>query len=399
MLHDLSHFCTPTERFGADNYFGECFDLAAAFVPSGAVGLVIGLAAVAGLIMGIVVRMNESDSNTGKVVLNAVLTTVYAGFGAYFGSVGGTVFGELLGVKGMEVILWVLALIILAGGVLGVWHGTRGVGWRILGAVLFGGLCTAVVTAAVFAHMVPGSEDFSASYASYLNAMGITCAAIGGFQGAVSGAWRTLHPALGWLVIPITTSWGLLGTTIGSMMHIATWVFYAGGGKLYEPCRHTFMHAYEDGFKVQPGFGFSQGATITLTGHPSKGLLWHEGTHVLQHVIFGPIMQLSYLMWGVGGALIGALAGVIKGRSWAWTLHGAYAWAYVNNPWEIWEYWQAWFDAQRKTRTVSSAVSHDGTRSSDFVLDGLGAGALTVVYIAIVSVLWGLLLLGGAGVI
>jgi hypothetical protein len=60
----------------------------------------------------------------------------------------------------------------------------------------------------------------------------------------------------------------------------------------------------------------------------------HESQHVLQHFIFGPIFTVSYVGWMVPAAIVGLVVGLIKGKG----FNGVEAWAYYNNPWEIWAY-------------------------------------------------------------
>ncbi len=68
-----------------------------------------------------------------------------------------------------------------------------------------------------------------------------------------------------------------------------------------------------------------------MTGDPVET---HESHHVLQHFIFGPIFTVSYMLWFIPAAVIGLIVGLIAGKG----IAGVEAWAYYNNPWEIWAY-------------------------------------------------------------
>src|SRR5262249_26010270 len=69
-------------------------------------------------------------------------------------------------------------------------------------------------------------------------------------------------------------------------------------------------HVYEGGFALKSDFAFTQGNVISNAGQGGKGInasfiANHEELHVWQSRIFGPLFQVTYIVWAVGGFIVG----------------------------------------------------------------------------------------------
>ncbi len=155
---------------------------------------------------------------------------------------------------------------------------------------------------------------------------------VGTLSGFFDGLWATHNfKGLGWLSLPLDTTWGLSGTTNGVLLHL---VNFAWADHADEPQRG--VHRYRQGFRFKSGFAFTQGAVMSgMDGHPPDTPLHdHEHLHVWQNRWFGPFFTISYLGW-MAIMLLPALlipkSGVNAFLRVEWL-------AYYNNPWELWAY-------------------------------------------------------------
>ncbi|MFW6087456.1 MAG: hypothetical protein ACODAG_09650, partial [Myxococcota bacterium] len=323
----------------------------------------------------------------GAFLGGGIETCAYAAAGAYFGSAGGLLFAELLGPVAFGVVAASLAVACLVGSVLGGMHGDggamKGIGVLALLAV------TAALAFGAWRCLQVGEGDVAARYEGFLNTAAIVGGGVAGLNGLIVGVTRAAHPKLGWLVVPVVSSWGLLGTTLGLLMHLGSWLFFADFGRPRNAAERSVIEAsrrnplafvaHANGFRVMPGFFFTQGAVMTAwTTHG----VWHEAVHVLQHVIFGPLFVISYVLWLIVMGAVGFFVGLAKPSGGP---HGAFAWGYLNNPWEVWEYKTSWNGQSATPRKVRWA---DPGRRDDMVLGDGPALAVTVV--------WVLLWVGGA---
>ena len=144
----------------------------------------------------------------------------------------------------------------------------------------------------------------------------------------------------GWLKFAADYSLGAVGTALGGLL-IATNSFWPSRQYREDLSHRQNRHVYDGGF----GFGsyaFTQG-NVTSNMHLSPGrasLLEHEKKHTFQSRVFGPLFQASYVVWLIGGGIVGM---VVLGP-YAKFVHGDSYWdtvfdvAYHDNPWETWAY-------------------------------------------------------------
>ena len=113
--------------------------------------------------------------------------------------------------------------------------------------------------------------------------------------------------------------------------------------------RRANRHVYEGGYSVRPGFALAignvvsgGGGTAGLRGDSARVVRRrrlidvHEGTHLFQNRLLGPLYSLGYLGWMASAAVVGLLVGLAKDRRHLWSIIETLA--YYDNPFEYWAY-------------------------------------------------------------
>lgn len=285
----------------------------------GSFGIALGVGALAGALAGATIGMNGiaaakfvfAYSNVGHAALGWVAV---AGLTVPAGAIIGTTVAGASGADWKDTLKYAgygteAGLLVAAGGALG--HATG----AALGALGIGGAMLPVYTAAA-----------------------------GALNGAITG-WRGIYDwggGTGFLAFASDSTWGLVGTTLGSIMSIGNTL--AGAGYRDDLSRRQNRQVFLEGFYLKPGAAFTQGNTIsnlnTDQGSFSPGLLDHETLHITQNRIFGPAFQTTYVAWAVGGGIVATVyVGVqfLRGRKinlW----DALYTVSYQDNPWEYWAY-------------------------------------------------------------
>ncbi len=321
-------------------------------------------------------RLVQSKSALA-VVGEGFETALYAVLGCLGGLLGGLFFTYIFPPGLYAAIAVALGLVCIAGIVLGFLRGNAHLAFKLFGLLAY------LVLGGVF--VVSGiliwSHGYSAGYVGWFSA---ALAFTGALNGVLFGLYRSAHWSVGWLLVTVNGSWGALGNLTGLLLHVGSWLFFsAKGGAGSRPRRvlagseRRFFHCWENGMRILPDYFFSQGAVMTAW---SQHGMWHEAVHVLQHYVFGPLMLVSYVAWAAVMAVVGGVVGLARGNG-LW--HGAFAYAYVNNPWEVWEYQSSWGTASATPRRVTSAVVAPGKRNTDLVFSTPLAWTLTVIWIAV----------------
>ena len=175
-------------------------------------------------------------------------------------------------------------------------------------------------------------------------------AVVGGLNGLISGAvglygW---HRGKGWLFFVLDSTWGLLGNLLALVLHILN---HVGGDPVYvnDTCSRTNRHVYEGGIGLRRGFALALGNVISNAGGSvglrgeservakrRKFVVAHEGVHVLQNRLFGPLYQAIYVGWMAVFAVIGVLIWLLRERKDLGQIIETLA--YYNNPFEYWAY-------------------------------------------------------------
>jgi RHS repeat-associated protein len=166
--------------------------------------------------------------------------------------------------------------------------------------------------------------------------------AMGGMNGLISGmhgiydwgSWK------GWAAFLSDSTWGLLGTSLGNMVHIVN-IFWPDSNYRHDLSHRQNRHVYEGGFRLKKGFAFTQGNVISNAGQGGKGINAsfisnHEELHIWQSRLFGPLYQVTYVVWGLGGLIVGTIVWLTDtDQSWGSLVETA---AYYDNPFEYWAY-------------------------------------------------------------
>lgn len=173
---------------------------------------------------------------------------------------------------------------------------------------------------------------------------------MGGMNGLVSGVngiydWTSVD---GWFAFLSDSTWGLIGTSLGNVLHIIN-AFDSDSNYRGDLSRRQNRHVYEGGIALKDGFAFTLGNVISNAGgnvglDPSTpagaGRLQfvadHEELHIWQSRFFGPLYQGTYIVWGVGGFLVGTVVWLFNtDESYGSIIETA---AYYDNPFEYWAY-------------------------------------------------------------
>jgi RHS repeat-associated protein len=166
-------------------------------------------------------------------------------------------------------------------------------------------------------------------------------AVMGGMNGLISGIhgiydWGSVD---GWFAFLSDSTWGLIGTTLGNVVHVIN--LFGNTGYREDLSRRQNRHVYEGGFYLKEGFTFTQGNVISNAGQNGSGInasfiANHEELHVWQQRFFGPLFQITYVVWGIGGFIVGSVVWLTDtNQNWGSLVETA---AYYDNPFEYWAY-------------------------------------------------------------
>ena len=175
-------------------------------------------------------------------------------------------------------------------------------------------------------------------------------AIVGALNGVISGATGLYawHRAKGWLFFVLDSTWGLIGNALALLLHAVNLVS-GNPGYVSEMCVRTNRHVYEGGVGLRTGFALALGNVISNAGGAvglrgesekvikrRKFVIAHEGVHVMQNRIFGPLYQLIYVGWMMLFGVIGFFIWLVRDRQELWQI--VETMAYYNNPFEFWAY-------------------------------------------------------------
>ena len=171
-----------------------------------------------------------------------------------------------------------------------------------------------------------------------------------GLNGAISGAagayaWRRVR---GWACFVLDSTWGVAGVAAGVMLHAAN-LFHRNPSYLVSMSRRANRHVYEGGFSTRPGFALALGNVVSGGGGAaglrgdSPGAVRrrrlvdvHEGLHLVQNRLFGPLYPVLYGGWMVLAGAAGMVAWLVSRRDRLWPILETLT--YYDNPFEYWAY-------------------------------------------------------------
>ncbi|MFH8250146.1 toxin TcdB middle/N-terminal domain-containing protein [Microbacterium sp. B2969] len=169
--------------------------------------------------------------------------------------------------------------------------------------------------------------------------IGLVMGGMNGFVGGIHGIYDWSSPS-GWFAFLSDSTWSLIGTSLGNIVHIIN-LFYSDANYRDDLSRRQNRHVYEGGFALKKDFAFTEGNVISNAGLGTHSvdtsfIANHEELHIWQQRFFGPIFQGGYIVWAVGGFIVGSIA-------WFWHTDQSYGSfietaAYYDNPFEYWAY-------------------------------------------------------------
>ncbi|MBX3212311.1 MAG: hypothetical protein KF850_09785 [Labilithrix sp.] len=164
--------------------------------------------------------------------------------------------------------------------------------------------------------------------------------AINGGLGGARGIYNWSDGS-GFAALAVDSSWGLVGTTLGSGWNLVNIGYGIGSGKdsysenwSKDQNHHVYAGGIMDALQIGGRrYAHTQGNVISgSVDMASTGTLSHEKEHTLTSRVFGPVYQLTYVAWLLHAGAIGAGLSVLYGKN---LFDGAMTMGYNNNPWEI----------------------------------------------------------------
>jgi hypothetical protein len=173
---------------------------------------------------------------------------------------------------------------------------------------------------------------------------------VAGVVGAASGALAGRHRIYRWrtptgpLAFALDSTWALPTTAAALLAHAVAALQRRPDNRVAELSERCDRHVYVRGLTVRPGFMLTIGNVVNGAGADVRTSPWrqrivveHEHAHVWQARWFGPLFPLGYLVWSVGGGIVGAAAWVLGGRR-ERLAQSVETCAYYLNPFEWWAY-------------------------------------------------------------
>jgi len=167
-----------------------------------------------------------------------------------------------------------------------------------------------------------------------------------GLNGGLGG-WRRVYDwraARGWIAFAADSTWGLAGTTLGVLLHLAD-LALPGAAYREDLSRRRNRHWFDGGLRLRRGFVLTLGNVVSgapPAGRPGeerirRAIERHEDLHIWQNRAFGPLYPAGYAAWCALGVVVGLATWVARrGRPrLARLIETA---AYYDNPFEFWAY-------------------------------------------------------------
>jgi len=166
----------------------------------------------------------------------------------------------------------------------------------------------------------------------------VIAAVIGALNGAIGGRKEIYDWArpIGWVAFALDSSWGLVGTALAVLVHAFNTTVASDHTYLAQYAIRQNRHAYRGGFAVQRRYAFTAGNVMSnLRDRSGSDLLDHETLHVWQSRSFGPLFQITYVVWLLAGGVVALVLAPFARQPFMQTVLDI---AYIDNPWETWAY-------------------------------------------------------------
>lgn len=348
----------------------RCMQFAPAFDPGrNTAALVVGLVFAGVTAVCVLIHRLVKQEAWYVVVLESLEALIFGAGAGYAGAVGGTIIAQIAPPRLMGVLFLILAVVGLIFAIVAAVRGDAGGGWKVLGFAHFLVLIAGLAGMGALCMMVPGSGPAAEPYHTYILVVAIGLGITSGINAIFASILRGNFYVVGVVFLIINGSWGFIGNLLGLMTHFASLYSYQDFGKVYTPaCRICFV-CYETGFSLKSNsagrFAFTQGAVMSAD---STDLRKHEGVHVGQHYLLGPIYPLSHFLWFIVMVIPG-LIGAASERLAA--DEGITRMSYYDNPYEVMAY---------------GFINPSGRNTSDALIWSWGAAGVVATIYALVSI-------------
>jgi len=174
-------------------------------------------------------------------------------------------------------------------------------------------------------------------------------AGVGAANGLVGG-WRGIYDwarPRGWFGFVADSTWGLVGSAL-ALVFGALNLTRSDRDYVAEFSHRRGFHVFAGGIGLRRDFALALGNVVANAGgavglrgestrvvNRRRFVVEHEGLHVLQSRLLGPLYQPLYGLWLIGAGSVGLLVAV---RSKGDRLAIIETFAYYNNPFEYWAY-------------------------------------------------------------
>ena len=311
-MNDLDKLCkAKSAGLTLDQIMARCNSYGMAWNLDGLkIGLIIGGALLLALIV-LIDRLKEKgddpanpDAGIGvpAIIFNVLEALVYGALAMWAGSSAGLILALMLSPQwlgAMLIGLSILALLMVIAALVKGSGDDQG-----LGTAYFAVLIVCLSGGAYFALQIPTKGRAGDPYGTYLTIMTILFALSGWAGASIVTIYRGYHWAVGWLLVPINASWGLIGNILGLMNHFACGYYFPDSGGVTD--KRCFYVLYQSGFHLKAGYDFTLGDAVSAATVEK-----HEAVHTIQHFLFGPIYPLSYGVWAVLMFIPGIIAGAV----------------------------------------------------------------------------------------
>jgi hypothetical protein len=176
--------------------------------------------------------------------------------------------------------------------------------------------------------------------------LAIATATSAGLNGVLGGRrqvydWWT---GKGWLAFAADSTWGLAGTTLGSLLHLVNLARPRAGYRA-DLSRRRNRHWFDRGASLRRNFAFTLGNVVSnaSTGREPAAedhrriIDLHEDLHIWQSRVFGPLYPAVYAAWFALGLVAGTATWVVR-RGSPSLFRLVETAAYYDNPFEFWAY-------------------------------------------------------------
>jgi hypothetical protein len=172
--------------------------------------------------------------------------------------------------------------------------------------------------------------------------LGVAMAVVGAVNGLSCG-WRSIYPwrtAKGWLAFVLDSTWAALPVATGLGAHAVA--LATKGEFLPGMSEREGHHVYRRGAAFKRGYALTLGNVISGAADVERTrraqlVRDHEGVHVWQARWFGPLYLPLYGLWWAGGAAVGVVVWLRRGRRES-LAHVVETCSYYANPFEWWAY-------------------------------------------------------------